>query len=269
MFRAIWFKGIPVRDFESGGRNLTCNNCGTALDDNAQFCSNCGTLTKQPQFAATPPAASVPSYPPPIAYPPQTSGKAVASLVCGIINVFPFCVIAVILGHISLSQIKKSAGRLKGEGLAIAGLIFGYLGLVSIPVILIVAAIAIPNLLRAKIAANESSAVGSVRNIVLAEMTYQSNNPTVGFTCSLSDLSAAGLIDSTLAGGQRHGYSFSLQNCVAGNEGGPVSKFQLTATPLTYKTTGFGAFCADETNAVRVDREGSAQNCVDHGTALE
>jgi hypothetical protein len=127
MFRAIWFKGIPVRDFESGGRNLTCNNCGTALDDNAQFCSNCGTLTKQPQFAATPPAASVPSYPPPIAYPPQTSGKAVASLVCGIINVFPFCVIAVILGHISLSQIKKSAGRLKGEGLAIAGLIFGYL----------------------------------------------------------------------------------------------------------------------------------------------
>ncbi|HEY8669712.1 MAG TPA: DUF4190 domain-containing protein, partial [Terriglobales bacterium] len=171
---------------------MTCNKCGITLDDNAQFCSNCGTLTKQPEFAATPPFASVPYSPPPIPYPPQTSGKAVASLICGIINIFPFCVIAVILGHISLSQIKKSAGRLKGEGLAIAGLIFGYLGLVSIPIILIIAAIAIPNLLRVKISANESSAVGSVRNIVLAEMTYQSNNPNIGFTCHLSDLSAAG-----------------------------------------------------------------------------
>src|SRR5262249_32129647 len=91
--------------------------------------------------------------------PATTSGKAIGSLVCGIISVFPFCLVAIILGHLSLSEIRKSAGRLKGDGMAIAGLVLGYLGIVAIPIILIVAAIAIPNLLRARQAANEASAV--------------------------------------------------------------------------------------------------------------
>lgn len=53
---------------------------------------------------------------------------------------------------------------MKGEGLAIAGLVLGYAWIVSIPVILIIAAIAIPNLLRARMAANESSAVAAPMN---------------------------------------------------------------------------------------------------------
>ena len=66
---------------------------------------------------------------------------------------------AIILGHISLSRIKKSMGRLKGEGMALTGLILGY---ISLPFILIIAAIAIPNLLRAKISANEAAAASTV-----------------------------------------------------------------------------------------------------------
>jgi hypothetical protein len=80
--------------------------------------------------------------------------------------------VAIVLGHMSLSDIKRTAGRLKGEGLAITGLVLGYLGIVAVPLVLIVAAIAIPNLLRAKIAANESSAMASVRNVVSFETSY-------------------------------------------------------------------------------------------------
>ena len=198
----------------------------------------------------------------------QTSGKAIVSLVCGIINVFPLFVVAIIFGHLALSEIKKSAGRLKGEGLAIAGLVMGYLGIVAIPFILIVAAIAIPNLLRAKISANEASAVGSARTLIAAEVNYATTHPNTGFTCNLSDLSAAGLIDSRLASGRKHGYTFSLQNC-AEKEGTPISKFQVTATPARYNSTGVRAFCADESGVIRQDHEGSAQNCLNGGAPLE
>jgi type II secretory pathway pseudopilin PulG len=199
----------------------------------------------------------------------ETSGKAVASLVCGIIGIFPFSLVAVILGHISLSQISKSAGRLKGRGVAIAGLVLGYLGLAAIPFILIIAAIAIPNLLRAKISANEAAAAGSVRNIITAEISYASMHPQAGFTCNLSELESAGLIDSRLASGQKTGYVFALQNCTAEKEGDPAAHFQIVASPVTYNQTGVRAFCADESGVTKSDNTGSAQGCADHGVPLE
>jgi Domain of unknown function (DUF4190) len=60
-------------------------------------------------------------------FPAQTSGKAIASLVCGLfLFAFPLSILAVIFGHLSVSEIRKSSGRLKGEGIAIAGLVLGY-----------------------------------------------------------------------------------------------------------------------------------------------
>ena len=83
--------------------------------------------------------------------------------------------------------------------------------LIVVAIILIIAAIAIPNLLRARMAANESSAVASIRTINTAEITYSSSYPTVGFAGTLAALggvapctptsTAACLIDSVLAGG--------------------------------------------------------------------
>jgi type IV pilus assembly protein PilA len=244
---------------------VTCTKCGATQPDGGRFCTVCGNPTLEPQAA---PAVAPPPPAPAAVVAGETSGKAVASLICGIINVFPFCVVAIILGHISLSQIGKSAGRLKGRGLAIAGLVMGYLGLVAIPFILIIAAIAIPNLLRAKISANEASAVGNVRNIVSAEISYSTLHPQTGFTCNISDLTSAGLIDSSLASGQKHGYVFALQNCTAEKEGDPASHFQITATPVTYNQTGVRQFCADESGVTRMDNTGSAQ-CVEHGVPLE
>ena len=149
----------------------------------------------------------------------STSGKAIASLICGVFVFFlPASIAAIILGHISLSDIRKSAGRLGGRGVAIAGLVLGYAGLAIIPFILIIAAIAIPNLLRAKQAANQASAVGSLRTINIAAVQYASGYEN-GFPSSLealgtasgalADCNHAGLLDAPLAFGQKSGYVFT------------------------------------------------------------
>lgn len=206
---------------------------------------------------------------PPYVGTPQTSGKAIGSLICGIINVFPLFIVAVILGHLALSDIKKSAGRLGGRGLAIAGLILGYLGVVFIPIILIIAAIAIPNILRARMAANEASAAGSVRTLYQAEVAYSQTHKDSGFTCNLSDLSSAGLIDSRLASGERNGYRLDLQNCAAEAGSGPATKIQIVAAPIRLNQTGVRAFCTDEGGMIRVDPSGSVEQCVGSGSTLD
>lgn len=239
--------------------DLICPACGTSVTEVSQFCPHCGKSLSPVAAAAAP-----------LSYqggPAQTSGKAIASLVCGIINVFPLFIVAIVLGHISLSEIKRSAGRLKGEGIAIAGLVLGYLGIAAIPIILIIAAIAIPNLLRAKIAANEASAVASMRVIAVAEASYQVAHEETGFTCNFSDLS--GLLDPRLRSGFKNGYAFFLQNCAADEQGGPIARFQITAVPMTPNTSGVRAFCSDETGVIKLDSRGSAQNCLDHGSPLE
>src|SRR5713226_3901433 len=123
---------------------MVCPNCASDVNPQAGFCQRCGAkLTPMAQ-------GGVPG-------PQVTDGKAVVSLILGILAIFPFSIFAgipaVVLGHISRSSIARSMGRLKGEGMALAGLIMGYLSVALIPMILIIAAIAIPNLVRAKIQA--------------------------------------------------------------------------------------------------------------------
>jgi len=205
--------------------------------------------------------------------PPETSGKAIISLVSGLLFFFlPASILAVIFGHLSLSDIRNSAGRLKGEGLAIAGLILGYLGVAFIPILLIIAAVAIPNLLRARMAANESSALASVRTINVAEVTYSASHANAGYTCSLSDLSDS--IDGKLASGRKHGYVFELSGCTPG-EGGAIVKYQVAAYPVTHNTTGTRAFCSDESDVIKVAAHGqvsslqSVRNCLENGSPLQ
>src|SRR3954468_22540120 len=85
-------------------------------------------LSELPEFAealsAAHPLPSLPSQATP-GGPPQTSGMAIASLICGIVGLF-VCITApvgLVLGFIARSQIKKSQGQLKGSGLAMAGII--------------------------------------------------------------------------------------------------------------------------------------------------
>ena len=148
--------------------------------------------------------------------------------------------------------------------------------LIVVAIILIIAAIAIPNLLRARMAANESSAVASVRTVNTAEVTYNSTYPTVGFATALSNLggalgaacvpssTTACLIDSVLAnngnpaGGGKSGYLFTTGT---GTTAGTVNVgYTVTAVPITINQTGIRAFCAEEDAVVRVDPAGVCSN---------
>jgi type IV pilus assembly protein PilA len=239
-----------------------CVACGNAMADGDVFCRVCGR-------AATAGAPQGGTVPVPTG-PAETSSKAIISLVCGLLFFIPLAfVAAIVFGHLAFSEIRKSAGRLKGEGFAIAGLVLGYMWVLSIPIILIIAAIAIPNLLRARMAANESSAVADVRTLITAEITYASDHPEAGFTCRLSDLRGGKFVSGPLATGQKSGYVFGLQNCSTEGASGPNTKFQVVAYPVTQNQTGARAFCADESSVIKVDSGGSAQNCVENGQVLQ
>lgn len=148
--------------------------------------------------------------------------------------------------------------------------------LIVVAIILIIAAIAIPNLMHARMAANESSAVGSVRTVTTGEITYQSTYPTVGYAPALVNLggplgvacvpsqNSACLIDSVLAnngnppGSGKSGYRFiSGTGTVAG---GVNIGYTIQAAPITINQTGIRAFCAEEDAVIRIDPAGVCSN---------
>jgi type II secretory pathway pseudopilin PulG len=190
------------------------------MPDDATVCSQCATPVQivptpppppeAPQAGAPSPASgsawlNVPpaqaQYPPQQAYPlqaqpypgqfqPQTDGKATASLILGILSILCFGLLtglpAIILGHISRGNIEQSRGRLTGAGMALAGLILGYVSIVF--TIVIIAALAIPNLMRARISANESAAASTVRTISVTQVTYSTTYPEQGYARDLATL---------------------------------------------------------------------------------
>jgi type IV pilus assembly protein PilA len=135
--------------------------------------------------------------------------------------------------------------------------------LIVVAIILIIAAIAIPNLLRARIAANESSAAASVRTIATGELTYQtayqdyaatldklgppaatgcpSSGPTSASACII-DYQLANAASATTA---KSGYYFGATS-TAGS-----LQYLVTATPATQGSSGVKGFCAIEDNVVR------------------
>src|SRR3984957_1202975 len=129
--------------------------------------------------------------------------------------------------------------------------------LIVVAIILIIAAIAIPNLLRARIAANESSSVASVRTLNTAQISYNSAYPTVGFASTLAALAGtsctppsstgACLIDSQLSTGTKSGYHFTL----GGASGTPNSAYQIAGSPLAPNQTGVRSFCSVADAVVR------------------
>jgi len=148
--------------------------------------------------------------------------------------------------------------------------------LIVVAIILIIAAIAIPNLLRSRIAANERSAVGSLRTINTAEVTYSSTYPTVGFTCSLADMqpptgsnpptsTAAGLIDSVLASGNKSGYTFSAGTCTSANN--IVVTYQWGGAPQAPGQTGQRYFCTDQSGVIKFSATDVA-TCIASGNPI-
>jgi prepilin-type N-terminal cleavage/methylation domain-containing protein len=133
--------------------------------------------------------------------------------------------------------------------------------LIVVSIILVIAAIAIPSLLQARVAANEGSAVASLRTVNTAEITYYSNFPTVGFaptlaalggtSCDIPDQNGACMIDSQLASGSKSGYSFSA----AGVGAAPFGAYLAAGTPIP--GSGNRSFCSTEDGVIHVDPSGN------------
>ena len=134
--------------------------------------------------------------------------------------------------------------------------------LIVVAIILIIAAIAIPNLLRSRISANESSAVGSIRSINTAEVTYSSTYPNVGFSTTMAELGGAGacvassaaacLIDATLAGATtaatpKSGFFFTY----ASPGGSPAVLYTVTGDAAVQNQTGQRSFFSDQSGVIR------------------
>src|SRR5262245_30228339 len=125
--------------------------------------------------------------------------------------------------------------------------------LIVVAIIGIIAAIAIPNLLASRRAANEGSAQSSVRTIHSSQATYQSTAGNGAFATQLSDLNTNNLIDSVLSSGTKSGYTFALCD-VSGN--GATAQFGATAVPTTttgVSQTGTRRFAISQTGVMRGD----------------
>jgi len=118
--------------------------------------------------------------------------------------------------------------------------------LIVVAIILIIAAIAIPNFLKAKMSANEASAVSSIHSVNTSEIAYSSANPTIGFSSFLADLGPAngGYIDGVLASGTKSGYVFTYG--VTGTP--PYGTYTLNADPTVRNITGVRSFYSDQQN---------------------
>ena len=119
--------------------------------------------------------------------------------------------------------------------------------LIVVAIIGIIAAIAIPNLLASRRAANEASAQQSLRTMSSAESTYRSTAGNGSFG-TVSDLVAQNLVDSTLGGGQKSGYNFTTGT----NPAADPSAYVLAAAPTSTGALGTGTreFCIDQSGVL-------------------
>jgi type IV pilus assembly protein PilA len=142
---------------------------------------------------------------------------------------------------------------------------------VIIPIVIIAAAaIALPSLLRVNKAANQISAIQTLRTISSAESSYSTTYPGEGFACSLRSLGgnpesehpnpqSALLIDPALASnGYKSGYIFSVVNCGSKTVGNRTTftEYRIAAIPQSLGKTGDVGYCINENNVITVDPTG-------------
>ena len=161
-------------------------------------------------------------------------------------------------------------GRLSTKGFSLVEL------LIVVAIILIIAAIAIPNLIRSRIAANEASSVSTLRMLNNAEVTFAltfSSGYTENFTRlgppssgSQADVNRADLVDPVLAGlgpgggpttFAKSGYTFDYTP-IGGSALGAVTSYQITAGPLIRGSSGQRSFFTNEPLLIRFNASASA-----------
>jgi Domain of unknown function (DUF4190) len=224
-----------------------CTNCRGNLADFVPLCPYCGVSQPVPQMAMVQQA------------PPQSSNKAIASLVCGVLFLCaPASIAAIILGHLALVDIKRSANRMTGHGLAIAGLVMGYLGIALTTIYVVFMVFMFRTTLSRDVPANETAAIATMRTYNQALKAYAAKCPQQGYPATLLPLGPgpgncahANLTDARLAVPVpvRRGYMFQYTPGANGSE--QIRVFALVARPVQPNLTGKRFFFLDEEGVIR------------------
>ncbi len=261
---------------------MFCPKCGKQVDESDTFCRSCGRSLSAEKPAPTGIApASVGAGTVGVGKavePTKRSGEATASLILGLFSFIPIVgLLAVIFGHMALASIRRSGGRLLGNGMAAFGLSLGYLGLGGwiIYGLTVVINPLLPSSLRRQ---NEMLVVGSLRTIKTActtyAVTYHASYPpslaALGPPKGLNpdatgeeiqkavNAQAAGLLDEILTSGTKSGYRFTY---VAGEVSAPMFKgetgridtYAVHADPVTPGVTGDNHYFTDESGVIRME----------------
>jgi hypothetical protein len=191
---------------------------------------------------------------------PQNSNKAIASLVCGVLFMCaPASIAAIILGHLAFVDIKRTAGRMTGKGMAIAGLVLGYVGIGLTALYFAFVFFMVRNTFSRDVPANETAAIDTMKTYETALKAYAEKCDAQGYPATLSllgpgrgDCTRANLIHDprmVAAAPVHKGYMFEYRPGVNGAD--RVSVFVLVARPIVPGNTGKRFFYLDESGVLR------------------
>jgi hypothetical protein len=248
---------------------MYCPRCSAANVDGAPFCAACGSV-----FVGAPSEAGE----------PVRKGLAIAALVLGLLSIPTLgclgigALAAVILGIVALVKANREPHLYGGKGLAIGGIVSGALSVLIIFPVAIVAASAIPSLLRARMVSNETATIGDVGTLISAEAVYQTVNG--GFYDTPRCLGHPGeclpgytgpvFLDETLARvSVKNGYrrQFHPGASAVGAPGAlsasSLQGFAYTAVPVKVGNTGQRSFCGDSSGVVCMTALGDEPAVVD------
>ncbi len=229
-----------------------CPACGEPVHLDAPVCGVCGQALPWTGLADLKE----------IQFPARTSGKALACLILGCASFLLLPgLAAAVLGHRALSEIKRSAGRLKGRRLAWSGLALGYLGLLGVPAWLLFSGVHLP--WHDPALAKEDRAITSLRMLDIALQAYAATYGN-GFPESLSQLgpptgqapldsNSSGFVSSDLASGRTFGYGFTY--VVTGRDAtGHPNAYAIRADPPASASPSLPHFFTDQTQVIRVSQ---------------
>ncbi|MCD4781824.1 MAG: DUF4190 domain-containing protein [Candidatus Omnitrophica bacterium] len=178
----------------------------------------------------------------------KTSGLAIAGMICGIIALIPVIGLltslpAIVLGVAALIKISNNKTQYKGNGLAISGIIMGGSGILTVPILIMFAAVFGENFIAARINANDSLAVARLRTLSVSAQTYATANDGL-YPISVQDLLQTDppYIDTNYCEGEHNGFYF---DCVF-----DIETYQITARPVVPGNTGSQVSRVDDTGEI-------------------
>jgi type II secretory pathway pseudopilin PulG len=251
---------------------IVCPYCQAQNADGAVYCIRCGQLVGHaPGAGATDGGGEG-----------EQKGLAITALVFGILSLLG-CIgigslVAIITGAIAMSKAKSQPHQYGGRGMALAGLVMGAVSFLLIPFIGIIAAIAIPSLLRARVSANESMAIGDTRRVISAQAAYAGSNNGAYDTLACLGTPAScipgyngpAMLPPELANGVlKGGYTRTLHlgppaaEITEAMSPSSVASYAYVSVPATRNTTGVRGFCGDARGMICYTADGSDPEVVD------